>query len=112
MVAKRILRYVKVTLNLKLLFSNNKNCCEGRIVGYLENDKSGDLAMYFYMKTLLFHGVPACKVAWLQNLMEQIHMRDKEQMKLYVDNVSTINLAKHLVLIGKSKHIETKYHFL
>ena len=39
-------------------------------------------------------------------------MRDKEQMKLYVDNVLAINLTKHLVLHGRIEHIKTKYHFL
>ena len=29
-----------------------------------------------------------------------------------MDNKSDINLAKHLVSYGRSKHIETKFHFL
>ena len=29
-----------------------------------------------------------------------------------IDNKSAINLAKNPVLHGRSKHIETKYHFL
>jgi len=31
---------------------------------------------------------------------------------LFIDNKSTINLAKKPVLHGRSKHIEAKFHFL
>ncbi|KHN37347.1 Copia protein, partial [Glycine soja] len=33
-------------------------------------------------------------------------------MKLRVDNRSAIDLAKHPIAHGRSKHIEVKYHFL
>jgi hypothetical protein len=36
----------------------------------------------------------------------------EESMKLLVDNVSNINLAKHLVAQGRGKHIERKFHLL
>jgi hypothetical protein len=33
-------------------------------------------------------------------------------VKLKIDNTSAINLAKNPVCHGKSKHIETRFHFL
>ena len=36
----------------------------------------------------------------------------KKKLELYVDNILAINLVNHPVLLGRSKHIETKYHFL
>ena len=33
-------------------------------------------------------------------------------MRLFVDNKSAISLSKSPVFHGKSKHIETKFHFL
>jgi len=33
-------------------------------------------------------------------------------IKIYVDNVSTINLAKNSVFHQRSKHIDIRYHFL
>ena len=33
-------------------------------------------------------------------------------MKIMMDNLSAINLAKHQVAHGRSKHIETGFHFL
>ena len=39
-------------------------------------------------------------------------MGTTQPMKLFIDNVSTINLAKNPILHGRSKHIETRFHFL
>jgi hypothetical protein len=36
----------------------------------------------------------------------------EKHLKLMIDNKSAINLAKNPMLHGRSKHIETKYHFL
>ena len=33
-------------------------------------------------------------------------------MKIMVDNLSAINLAKHLVASSRREHIETRFHFL
>ena len=35
-----------------------------------------------------------------------------QPMKLFIDNVLTINLAKNPILHGRSKHIETRFHYL
>lgn len=45
-------------------------------------------------------------------LLEELKMGKGGDVKLLVDNKSTIDVAKHLVAHGRSKHIETKYHFL
>jgi len=39
-------------------------------------------------------------------------MKEKGVITLMVDNKSAINLAKHSVAHGRSKHIETRFHFL
>ena len=39
-------------------------------------------------------------------------MKSDVPLKLFLDNASAINLAKHPVLHGRSKHIETRFHFL
>jgi len=36
----------------------------------------------------------------------------KQPIKLLIDNKSAINLAKNLISHGKSKHIETTFHYL
>nr|GMC79868.1 Retrovirus-related Pol polyprotein from transposon TNT 1-94 [Ipomoea batatas] len=54
----------------------------------------------------------ACQAIWLKNVMNQIHFPVQGPMKIYVDNVSAINLAKNPVTHGRSKHIDIRYHFL
>ena len=56
--------------------------------------------------------VAACQAIWLLNLLEDLKIVIEKPLKLLIDNKSTINLAKNPVLHGRSKHIETKYHFL
>jgi len=39
----------------------------------------------------------ACQLVWLSNIMTQICFNLDVSIKIYVDNVSAINLAKNLV---------------
>jgi len=54
----------------------------------------------------------ACQSVWLSNIMTQIGFNLDVPIKIYVDNVSTINLAKNPFLHQRSKHIDIRYHFL
>lgn len=54
----------------------------------------------------------ACQALWLEALMEELNLRDCSSMRLLIDNKSAIDLAKHPVAHSRSKHIETKFHFL
>jgi len=49
---------------------------------------------------------------WLQNVLEELMIKLKEPIKLLIDNKSAINLAKNPIAHGKSKHIETRFHYL
>lgn len=57
-------------------------------------------------------GVSACQAIWLDTLMQEIKVKKSGEVKLFMDNKSTINLAKHLAAHGGSKHIETQFYFL
>jgi len=56
--------------------------------------------------------VSACQAIWLDTLMQEIKVKKSGEVKLFMDNKSTINLAKHPAAHGRSKHIETQFHFL
>src|ERR1051325_2172980 len=56
--------------------------------------------------------VAACQAVWLLNLLQDLKIKVNKPLKLMIDNKSAINLARNPVLHGRSKHIETKYHFL
>jgi hypothetical protein len=54
----------------------------------------------------------ACQGLWFQALLEEIGLKEDDAVLLMIDNKSAIDLAKNPVSHGRSKHIETKYHFL
>ena len=54
----------------------------------------------------------ACQAIWLQNLLELMHMKCDDPSNLQVDYNSTIHLAKNPMAHERSKHINTRYHFI
>ena len=60
--------------------------------------------------------IAACAAAyqalWLSSLLEELKVFTGETVDLLVDNKSAIYLAKKPVSHGRSKHIDTKFHFL
>ena len=44
--------------------------------------------------------------------MKELQVKSKSKVKLLVDNKFSIDLARHPTSHGRSKHIETKFHFL
>ena len=54
----------------------------------------------------------ACQALWLSSLLEELKVFTGEAVDLLVDIKSTIDLAKNPMSHGKSKHIDTKFHFL
>jgi len=45
-------------------------------------------------------------------LLIEMQLMEDEKMELRVDSKSAIDLAKNPVAHGRSKHIETRFHFL
>ena len=54
----------------------------------------------------------ACQAVWLMNLLQDLKIKVSKPVKLMIDNKSAISLAKNPVLHERSKHIDTKFHFL
>ena len=54
----------------------------------------------------------ACHAIWLKILLKELHFEQAEATKIMMDNKSAIALAKNPVFHDRSKHIETKYHFI
>jgi hypothetical protein len=48
----------------------------------------------------------------LRNVLEDLMINIQQPIKLLIDNKSAINLAKNPIAHGKSKHIETRFHYL
>ena len=54
----------------------------------------------------------ACHALWLDSVLEELKIEIQRLVELYVDNKPTISLAMNPVAHRRSKHIETRFHFL
>ena len=53
-----------------------------------------------------------CQEIWIRYVLDEMEVGVKKPLILQIDNRSVINLAKNPDLHGRSKHIETIFHFL
>nr|GEW64100.1 zinc finger MYM-type protein 1 [Tanacetum cinerariifolium] len=54
----------------------------------------------------------ATQALWLKRLLSRLTHSDKEKITILVDNKLAITLMKNPVCYERSKHIDTKYHFI
>ncbi|XP_047318270.1 secreted RxLR effector protein 161-like [Impatiens glandulifera] len=108
---KRILRYIRGTSSLGLLYSQTK---EYKLIGYSNSDWCGDIddrkstsGYVFYMGDTTF--------TWLlkkQPIMTLSTCEQYEAIEIRVDNKSAIELARNLVHHERSKHIDVRFYFI
>lgn len=137
-VVKQILRYLKGTTHLGLAYM--KGYQEVDIFGYSDSDLAGDLdgrrstsGIAFYLneslvswssqkqKTVVLSScdtefmaatAAACQVLWLRSLLGELIGSKPKPVTLFVDNKSAKALMKNPVFHGRSKHIDTRFHFI
>ncbi|KAJ4719087.1 Retrovirus-related Pol polyprotein from transposon TNT 1-94 [Melia azedarach] len=135
--AKRILRYLKGTTNFGLFYSCSDNF---ELVGYSDSDWAGDTddrksttGFVFFMGDTAFTWMSkkqpivtlstceaeyvaatscVCHAIWLRNLLKELRWSQEKPTKIYVDNKSAMALAKNPVFHDRSKHIDTRYHYI
>ncbi|KAG6484866.1 hypothetical protein ZIOFF_053391 [Zingiber officinale] len=54
----------------------------------------------------------ACHALWLRSLASELTGVEPKLVTLFVDNKSVIALMKNPVFHGRSKHIDTRFHFI
>ena len=54
----------------------------------------------------------ACHVVWLKRILMYFGYTTKEPILIFCDNNSAISLSKNSVFHQKSKHIDTRFHFI
>ncbi|KAD3642341.1 hypothetical protein E3N88_31565 [Mikania micrantha] len=134
---KHILRYVKGTINLGIHYQRRGS---NSLLGYSDSSYSTDqedgksttgVVFYFNNKpiTWLSQKQPtvalssceaefmaatsaACQAIWLRGLLAEVTGREEEQVVIKVDNKSAIALMKNPVFHGRSKHINTRFHYI
>nr|KYP61818.1 Retrovirus-related Pol polyprotein from transposon TNT 1-94 [Cajanus cajan]KYP63036.1 Retrovirus-related Pol polyprotein from transposon TNT 1-94 [Cajanus cajan] len=139
--AKRIMRYLRGTLSYGILFPHHTKGDDSlHLVAYSDSDWCGDLVdrRSTMGQVFLLSGSPiswnskkqtvvalstceaeyiaacaaACQALWISSLLKELKMFTGEAVDLLVDSKSAIDLAKNPVSHGRSKHIDTKFHFL
>lgn len=138
-VVKHILRYVSGTLNFGCYYEK-KGSLEPKLVGYCDSDLAGDVddrksttGTVFFLGSSLITWLSqkqkivalssceaeyiaattaACQGIWLARLMADLLKKEPEKVELKIDNKSAISLCKNPVHHERSKHIDTRYHFI
>nr|KYP67631.1 Retrovirus-related Pol polyprotein from transposon TNT 1-94 [Cajanus cajan] len=136
---KRILRYVKGTIEYGILYQNGGTTeitfySDSNYVGDSDDRRSTSRAVFIiglgvvswasrkrsivslsntkaeYIAT----AACGCQCIWLHRILEHIGIERKESITILCDNNSgsTIQLSKNPVFHGRSKHIAVKLHFL
>ena len=56
--------------------------------------------------------VCACQGVWMKRILKELGHSDEGCTTVMCDNSLTIKLSKNLVIHGRSKHIDVRFHFL
>jgi hypothetical protein len=54
----------------------------------------------------------SCQAVWLRRLLRDMSHTEKDPTPIFCDNTSAIALSKNHVFQKKSKHIDTRFHFI
>lgn len=134
---KRILRYVKGTIDWGLFY---KNGVQSKVSGYCDADYAGDhdtrRSTTGYVFNLGSGAISWCskrqptvslstteaeyragamaaqECAWLTQLMKDLNQPTEDGVPLHCDNISAVRLAENPVFHARTKHVEVHYHFL
>jgi hypothetical protein len=136
---KQILRYLARTVNFGCVYKK-LNSTEPMLVGFSDNDLIGDIddqkstsgsvfllgtslvtwasqkqrvvALSSYEAEYIASASVACQGIWLSRLLGELLGVKAPKVKLLVDNRSTIVLGNNPHHHDRSKHIDTRYHFV
>ncbi|GKA83254.1 ribonuclease H-like domain, reverse transcriptase, RNA-dependent DNA polymerase [Tanacetum coccineum] len=108
---RQVLRYVKGKKDYGITYKHNGG---NKIHGfsdssYRDNTQEGKrtTGIIFYYAT-----AAATQALWLKRLLSKLTHSQEEKVTIMIDNKSIIALMKDPVFHGRSKHIDTKYHFI
>jgi hypothetical protein len=136
---KQILRYLSGTVNYGCIYKK-LNTAETMLTGYSDSDLAGDVddrkstsGSVFLLGSCLVTWASqkqrvvalssceaeyiasanaACQGIWLSRLLGELLGIQTPKVKLLVDNKSAIALSKNPVHHDRSKHIDTRFHFI
>ncbi|GKC60833.1 ribonuclease H-like domain, reverse transcriptase, RNA-dependent DNA polymerase [Tanacetum coccineum] len=134
---RQVLRYVKGTKDYGITYKHNGgnkihgfsdssygvNTQEGKgttgIIFYYgespiswSTQKQATVALSSCESEFIAATAAATQALWLKRLLSKLTHSEEEKVTIRVDNKSAIALMKNPVFHGRSKHIDTKYHFI
>lgn len=135
---KQILRYIRGTIDYGCIYKSVTT--EPVLIGFSDSDLAGDIddrkstsgTVFFLGSSIITWtsqkqkivalssceaeyiaaAEAACQGIWLSRLLADMMGKDPSKIKLRVDNKSAIALCKNLVHHERSKHIDTRFHFI
>jgi hypothetical protein len=136
---KRVLRYIKGTLDIKLV--NKRFTYTNVFIGYADADWGNDLSDRKSTTGYLFCVFESCTICWntkkqnsvatssaeaeymalyesvkeamwLKSLMKSIDFEIKDPIIIFEDNNGCISIANNPTDHKRTKHIDIKYHFI
>nr|GEW12939.1 ribonuclease H-like domain, reverse transcriptase, RNA-dependent DNA polymerase [Tanacetum cinerariifolium] len=134
---RQVLRYVKGTKDYKITYKHNKgnkihgfsdssygvNTQEGKwtsgIIFYYGESRiswstqnQATVALSSCESKFIAATAGATQALWLKRLLSKLTHSKEEKVTIMVDNKSAIALMKNPIFHGRSKHVDTKYHFI
>ncbi len=134
---KRVLRYLKGTVNLGILYSKAKS---DSCIGYTDSDYAGDtgdrksISGYVFVfcggaiswksqkqrcvalstaeAEYIAMSAATQEAVWLRQLIAEITSSEKTSILLHEDNQSAIAMAKNPQFHGRAKHIDIRHHYV
>lgn len=137
---KRVLRYIKGTLDLKLVYKRN-DCNQINVKGFTDADWAGDntdrkstsgfcfkifnctvswaskkqncVSLSATEAEYVSLSQSTCEACWLKNLLNEIGVCEVEKpVVIYEDNQSSIKISSSIEQPKRLKHIDVKHHFI
>lgn len=136
-VAKRVLRYLKGTLDFGIFYKKGGN---NELIAYTDSDYAGDLedrkstSGYVFLLSsgavswlskkqpivslstteaeFIAAASCACQTVWLKRVLDNLGLKQGKTTIIQCDSSSAIKLSKNPVMHGRSKHIDVRFHFL
>ncbi|GJV17811.1 ribonuclease H-like domain, reverse transcriptase, RNA-dependent DNA polymerase [Tanacetum coccineum] len=108
---KQVLRYVKGTKDYGITYKHNGG---NKIQGFSDSSygKQATVALSSCESEFIIATAAATQALWLKRLLSKLTHSQEKKVTIMVDNKSAIALMKNPVFHGRSKHIDTKYHFI
>eukprot|EP00253_Pinus_taeda_P035278 PITA_35278 len=135
--AKRILRYVKGTKRFGILYTASKY---SDLVGYTDSDWAESVDDRKSTSDYVFHigsgaiswaskkqpivalstteakyvtaTAASCQAVWMRRMLRSLGQEQTKGTVIYCDNSSAIALSKNFVFHKRTKHIDTRFHYI